>query len=270
MKKGFKWLAGILLSAMLVLILVPGKSERVYAAGIDAPATAEFMFMGEYGYSEGAIRVKNVTDKEYVDVTSIQSTDTNIVEPSRVQTMIRKKADKSYSDVFLRINGIGTAQVTYTIGKQKYSTEVTITPYENLIRSITFTNVNGGADFSDRTKESAYPAADRTYTDEGIEIDNRLILSQTTDQPILALTTLDGWDIYSANLSNYNRKTKGVRDDNYYQVTEEDKDPEMITSYNFTFTQIEKLSDEWESNSLHIQLNNPATKQTVSISYQIY
>lgn len=261
MKKSFKRLAGILFSAVLMLALVPGSSERLYAAVIDAPAKAEFMFMGEYSYSEGAFRVSNVTDKEYVNVTSVQSSDTNVVEPAHVETMIRKKAEKSYSDVYLRINGIGTAQVAYTIGQQTYSTEVTVTPYKNMVQSITFTNVNGGADFANLTNES---------TNSSSDYDSRLILSQTTEQPVLALTTLSGWDIYSAGLSNYNRKTQGVRDDNYYQVTERDKDPEMVTSHSFTFTEIEKLSDEWESNSLHIQLNNPVTRQNVTISYQIY
>ena len=271
MKESFKRFAGIFLSAVMALLMISALPDITFA-GVVAPEEATFMYMGENSYSDGAFRVTNVTDQDYVDVTSIQSTNTSVVEPDHVESLIRKKAEKSYSDVYLRIVGIGNAEVSYKIGNQTYSTKVTVTPYENIIKSITLTNVNNGADFAGLTAESAYPKAEQTYDDETYQmIDNRLKLSETTRKAELVLKVIDGWDIRRVSSDNYNRKTPGIRSDSYNRIySEDEEDEKVIGEQSFIFSELEKPTDEWTPFSLNLEVRNSMTRQTAHINYSIY
>ncbi len=254
MKERKKLLVVCLSAAALFFGLTAAPVEKVKAnANISAPETVTFMMGGGSTRSFGYIEVRNVTPQAFVDVTTVQTSNKDVVDVERVETLLKKNAASSYSNICLCIKGEGTANVTYLAGTEIRSTVVYVKPYANPIRTISMTNINGGADFTELTKDG--PNADLMP----------LTLYETAENPELNVTVESDWAIRSVYLYTYG-KNNATQYDRYSELDE----GETISRYAFRFARFSGAGEEnTDSGRLVISLKNPATGQTLDVSYVI-
>lgn len=251
-----------LLSLMAVLpavLLSAGTAPESLMASsfVLAPDSAVFMELEEeYGGSFGYFRVENVTPSAYVAVDSLKSSDPEVVTIEGVETMLGRDASESWCEVCLRLRGEGTADVAYRVGGVNCTTHVTVTKYKNPIRTITLTNVNGGADFSAYTDEAVHAPGSSTA--------GELALSESVKKPELALVTAEGWSIKSVSLENTG--TGSMPSADTYTLGEGNTG---VGSRIFSFSKLVKQADQ-SGTTLRIELVSPVTGQTARIFYTIH
>ncbi len=254
MKERKKLLVVCLSAAALFFGLTAAPAEKVKAdTNISAPETVTFVMGGGSSRSFGYIEVKNVTPQAFVDVTTVQTSNKDVVDVERVETLLKKNAASSCSNICLSVKGEGTANVTYHVGTEIRSTVVNVKPYANPIRCISMTNINGGVDFTELTKDG--PNADLTP----------LTLYETAESPELNVTVESDWTIRSVYLYTY-----GKNNATQYDQYSEPGDGETISSCAFRFAKFSRIGEEnADSGRLVISLNNTATGQALDISYVI-
>ena len=245
-------LAVTLFALMLGAGLLP---EGVSAEeAVLAPESVTFMEpQTNYAASSGYFRVENVTPYTYVDADGIVSSDPEVVEVNRVETVFKRDGGVSFSDIFLDIRGAGTAEVSYRAGGLTFQTRVIVKEYENPIKYLSMTNVNGGNDFSLFEASKAFPPG-------------ALVLGDTTKRPELKLEAANGWAVRSVYLNCSGQGSQPLSES--YILKENGPD---VSTRSFRFTRVNKVTDPASpSASLSIGLNDELTGQTVTVSYEIY
>ena len=257
MKKSIRRLAGIVLGVIIALSLIPAAPEQTYAASkkVSAPKKAEFFLM--YEGCTASFQVKNVTATGYVDVTSVKVANENVATFYRVGSYLTKTAKRNSSTIYLRLKAIGMTAVTYTVGGKTYTTNVTVKPYQNPIKSISMTGVNSGSDF-------AALSAASTEVESYANGQPLLNLAATAMNPKLKIKTSGDWRISNVYLYNRGVDYPQPRHDEYWANT-----TAKWSKKTFTFSRIYK-AEQGRSAGLEVYLVNRKNGQSTYVYYSIY
>jgi hypothetical protein len=212
MKKITKKFAALALALVTALTCVPLTAQ----AAVNAPATATVYCTSkstDYPINTSfTISELSKSDK----IKKVKSSNTSVATPYLIQydssswtdayinnnsSTIGESGSSKNATIILWFQKAGSAKISYTIGKKKYNTKVTVKNYTNPLESLEITGVENGTNLASLANESVDASP--------------LTLSNDQKNATITISAKSGWRIAYASLNDYDGNTSyGMSDIN--------------------------------------------------------
>ncbi len=222
----------VVIAVMICAVLALSVTGPAAAQAAEAPAKVVTYLSSQEGSSEVSFEVTGLKLSEQIKIGQVKSSDTSMATIESIYGRYyfdSTRVKNNYCRITVNAKKAGTVNISYNVGKTKKTTKVQIKKYENPVKKITLSGVNGGKDFASMTDKQSFVYGE---WDEETMTNVSPFTVEAVDDPVLHIEPAKGWsitDVY-ANLDNNTsenyykyagKKYKGAQDFKLYKITED-------------------------------------------------